>query len=177
MEVLKQIFQDSLKEFFDIETENIQSGIAERNLCSRFAMILEPKAKAAGFNHYVADAEYNRNYGKVKTILDDDSVELTITCDLILHSRGKIKEQDNLIALEMKKSGRPKKEEVEDCNRLRIMTKPNYDDVYVTHGNFDYRYVCGYKVGYFLLLDPKNRSYRVREFSEGNEVGEFVGHF
>ncbi|MBE8578460.1 hypothetical protein [Vibrio sp. OPT18] len=117
------------KEFFNTEVNNIQNDVTERNLCARLSMILEPKAKAAGFLNYFAGAEYNRNRGKVKTILDDDSVEISITCDLILHSRGKLKEQDNLIALEMTKSNRPDSEEVSDCNRLKIMTKPNYDSV------------------------------------------------
>ncbi|EKO3804719.1 hypothetical protein NTE05_001918 [Vibrio harveyi] len=177
MEVLRRIFQESLTEFFDTEVNNIQNDVAERNLCGRFAMILEPKAKAAGFLNYFADTEYNRNRGKVKTILDDNSVEISITCDLILHSRGKLEEQDNLIALEMKKSSRPDSEEVSDCNRLRIMTKPNYDSIYVTSGNFDSRHVCGYKLGYFLWLDSKNRQFRVREFSGGQEVNEFSGSF
>lgn len=177
MDILKQVFQESLEEFFITETNLIKSGVAERCLCTRFAMILETKAKAKGFVNYFADTEYNRNLGKVKTILDDENTEISITCDLILHSRGKQKDQDNLIAIEMKKSSRPIYEETNDCNRLRVMTKLNYDDIYVTSGSFDSSHVCGYKVGYFLWIDSKKRNYRVREFSVGTEIRECSGSF
>lgn len=74
---------------------------------------------------YHVDVEYNRNKnGRIKTCcpLDDDRipVPVTINCDLIVHSRGEIARQDNLIAIEMKKSSRTKKEK--DSDRRRLIT-------------------------------------------------------
>ncbi|MFZ3226816.1 MAG: hypothetical protein WA230_15065, partial [Xanthobacteraceae bacterium] len=61
------------------------------------------------------DAEYNRQQnGQIKTIIDDHAHEISVTCDLILHSLGEIIRTDNLIAIEMKKSERPKVEKDED---------------------------------------------------------------
>ncbi|MBE4489927.1 hypothetical protein BCT31_21840 [Vibrio lentus] len=176
IEQLRDIFSESLDAFFESQVENIQAGIAERNLCARLAMILEPKAHEAGFTDYVADAEYNRNRGRVKTILDQNAVVVRINCDLLLHSRGRC-ENDNLIAVEMKKSERPAKEEIEDCERLRILTKPNYDDVIVVRGDFEPQHVCGYKLGYFLWIDAATRTYRLKEFRNGEFVEELIRQY
>ncbi len=51
--------------------------------------------------------EYNRNRnGKVKTylktIFGPKDIVVKINCDLIVHSRGRIIHQDNLIAIEIK---------------------------------------------------------------------------
>lgn len=171
IEQLRELFFASLNDFFESETTNIQAGIAERNLCSRLAMILEPKAHAVGLREYFADAEYNRNQGRVKTILDRNAVVVRINCDLLLHSRGNL-DTDNLIAVEMKKAERPAREEDEDCERLRIMTKPNYDDVIVLDGDIEPQHVCGYILGYFLWIDAETRTYRLKEFSNGELVSE-----
>ena len=52
------------------------------------------------------DTEYNRNGGSLKTIFDNerDLKVIKVTCDIIVHSRGKNIKQDNLICIEMKKS-------------------------------------------------------------------------
>ena len=43
-------------------------------------------------------------------------------------------EQDNLICIEMKKSNRLEKQKVKDKNRVKILTKKSYDDVYLFDG-------------------------------------------
>lgn len=83
---LRELFLESLNDFFIDERENIINDISERNLCSRLAMILESKAIKIGLAGYFADIEYNRKNGRVKTILDDNYVVKKINCDLILHS-------------------------------------------------------------------------------------------
>ncbi|OEE47224.1 hypothetical protein A1OS_23745 [Enterovibrio norvegicus] len=176
IEQLQTIFKDSLDEFFTSQLANIEAGISERNLCSRLAMILEPKAQDAGLTDYFADTEYNRNHGKVKTILDQNAVVVRINCDLLLHSRGRLT-PDNLIAIEMKKAERPAKEEDEDCERLRTLTKSSYDDVTVIAGDVQPEHVCGYKLGYFLWIDSESRVYRLKEFSNGEFVSELAIDF
>ena len=37
---------------------------------------------------YYVDVEYNRNKGKIKTIIDDNENVININCYLIIHSRG-----------------------------------------------------------------------------------------
>lgn len=168
---LRELFSSSLDDFFVSQVINIQAGIAERNLCGRLAMILEPKAHQVGFTEYFADVEYNRNRGRVKTILDKNVVVVPINCDLLLHSRGQL-EADNLIAVEMKKAERPAIEEEKDCERLRIMTKPDYHDVIVIDSNLEPQHVCGYKLGYFLWIDANSRTYRLKEFINGELSSE-----
>ncbi len=73
---------------------------------------------------YHADPEHNRiQDGRVKLILDERYEEVSITCDLILHSRGVIVERDNLIAIEMKKWDQPPAEKEKDRVHLRALTK------------------------------------------------------
>lgn len=171
IEKLRNLFYESLNDFFSSEAENIEAGIAERNLCSRLAMILEPKAHRAGLTSYFADVEYNRKNGRVKTMIDQNEVIVRINCDLLLHSRGRL-EVDNLIAIEMKKSERPTQEEIDDCERLRILTKTNYNDIVVLEGDLEEQHVCGYKLGYFLWIDTESKTYRLKEFSSGNFISE-----
>lgn len=172
-EQLRKLFYESLDNFFVREAANIGAGIAERNLCARLAMILEPKAHESGLTDYFADPEYNRKYGRVKTILDENAVEVRINCDLLLHSRGQCAD-DNLIAVEMKKSERPVQEELDDCERLRTLTKPNYNDLVVLEGDLEEQHVCGYKLGYFLWIDAESRTYRLKEYSNGTFISEQV---
>src|SRR3546814_5091694 len=93
---------------------------SERNLCARWAPLLEMAAVEAGDDGYRADTEYNRKQGgQVKTILDETMHVVRITCDLILHSRGRVVERDNLIAIEMKRLSHPEREKQKDRVRLR----------------------------------------------------------
>ena len=134
-------------------------GTSERNLCARLACILERTAHEVGFNDYTADVEYNRKQnGRVKTIVDDKMREVQITADLILHSRGKIIDADNLIAFEMKRIEHNEKELVKDRRRLIAMTKLSYDDIWSADGETLPEHVCGYVLGYLAILDGSNLS-------------------
>ena len=66
------------------------------------------------YSGYYTDVEYNRNAGGIKTIRKtirgQQEEIIPINCDLILHSRGENVDQDNLIAIEMKKSNAPSAE-------------------------------------------------------------------
>jgi len=88
MDDLRQLFFRSFEQFAEREAENILHGTSERNLCARWAPLLEMAAVEAGYSGYRADTEYNRKQGgQVKTILDETMHVVRITCDLILHSR------------------------------------------------------------------------------------------
>ncbi|MBS7693162.1 hypothetical protein KIN08_06105, partial [Vibrio cholerae] len=75
------------------------------------------------YKQYYVDVEYNRNVnGRLKTIKDGEGEIITINCDLVLHSRGENLVQDNLIALEMKKSNGRRSEKEKDRERLKALT-------------------------------------------------------
>lgn len=100
---LRRVFDRSLRVFLEDDLENILNGVSERNLCQRLSMPMERLAHDAGFREYRADVKYNRaNDGRLKTIAGENFETVTITCDLILHSRGRVADRDNLIAIEMK---------------------------------------------------------------------------
>src|SRR3546814_1236198 len=95
-----------------------------------------------------------------------------ITCDLILHSRGRVVERDNLIAIEMKRLSHPEREKQKDRVRLRALTKTSYDDVWSADGRALPEHVCGYGLGYFVELDADRRKFRVEEYQLGHLSGE-----
>ena len=123
-ETLVHVFEEANRLFLENDIELIESNVNERTLCGAFMLhmhdIIKNDNKFAG---YYTDIEYNRNKGAiktaVKTINGPDLKVIKINCDIILHSRGCHPEQDNLIAIEMKKSSRPSREKNED--RLRLM--------------------------------------------------------
>ena len=104
--------------------ELIRQDVSERTVCANLMLHLNRSLWGTPFRSYYTDVEYNRNKdGTVKTIIDRNEVITNITCDLIMHSRGKCIEQDNLLALEMKKSSRPDSEKQKDKNRLIALTR------------------------------------------------------
>ena len=166
--MLQNLFEQAFQTFLLNESENIGTGVSERNLCARLAMSLEREAANIDLIGYYADPEYNRKQnGQVKTILDDDLHVVNITCDIILHSRGEIVSRDNLIAIEMKKSDRPEHEKQSDRTRIRALTKTSYDGVYSYDGVTHPEHVCGYEVGYYLELNRQQSLFLVERYQVG----------
>lgn len=154
---LRDIFFDSVSQFLTSERENISSGVSERNLCARLAFILENKAKEIGLSEFFVDPEYNRmQNGKVKFTRNKDMEVVTITCDIILHSRGKyIGEKDNLIAIEMKKNTASDKEKNKDRTRLMALTTSPYGQIWSYDGTTHPEHVCGYNIGFYMEISEK----------------------
>lgn len=177
-ERLREVFDRSFSSFLERETLNILNGTAERNLCACWAPLLEQEAIVSGFKGYRGDADYNRmQNGRIKVMLVNGMHEVQIVCDLILHSRGAIPLCDNLIAIEMKRSTRPEGEKESDRVRLRTLTRSSFDDVWSADGVTLPEYVCGYKLGYYLEFDTRDRSFLVEQYVEGEMVGQHVQQF
>ena len=174
---LRSLFRESLAQFADDDSLNILNGTSERNLCARFALVLERNAHASGFEGYFADVEYNRNLGRVKTIINDRMEVVAVTCDLILHSRGQKPARDNLIAVEMKRREHPEADKASDRIRLQALTKDSYDDVWSYDGKTLPEHVCGYQVGYFVELDLPSSSFTIEEFIDGQLCDNWTHQF
>ena len=175
---LQRLFRRSLAEFCAAEAHNIRSGVSERNLCQRLAFSLERAAHAAGLEGYRADVEYNRgNDDTIKTIVGQRMEPVTITCDLILHSRGQVPEQDNLIAIEMKRSGHPVAEKEKDRYRLMALTRAPFEGGWPEGNNLEFEYVCDYVVGYFVVLDRQADLFRIEEYVRGELRDRFTHQF
>jgi len=177
-ELLNEIFESGIEIFFVEELENIINDVNERSLCGRLAFNLENIAKQNRISGYYADTEYNRKQnGQVKTILDEELNVVKINCDIILHSRGKIIAQDNLIAIEMKKSNRPEEEKLNDKKRLRALTKESYDDIWTYDGIALPEHVCGYILGFYMELDIKSRKCTIECYEKGEMTSELIKDF
>jgi hypothetical protein len=169
---LAAVLARALDDFFRNEVPSILEGVSERNNCQRLSIYLEQRAAAAGLKGYYADTEYNRKQGgRVKTILGAEMEIVVIQSDLILHSRGSSVSEDNLIAIEMKKSARPAKEKKNDRNRLRAMTKSSFDGVWSNDGSTHPEHVCGYRIGIYLELDAAKRSALIERYEGGEMCG------
>lgn len=166
--LIQHVFEQSLTQFFANEVDAILSKVSERNNCGRLAIYLDYAAKENGLNSYYADTEWNRKQnGKIKTILDGEYKVISITCDLILHSRGKIVGADNLIAIEMKKSDRPKREKQKDEDRLRALTK-----AWSLNSTELPEHVCGYVLGAYIEINADTRTSFIEFYSSGSKSGQ-----
>lgn len=160
------------------EARNILSDVSERNLCGRLAYYLEDLLRKYDLKGYYADPEYNRKQeGQVKTMLDDNLTVVSISCDVVVHSRGENIEQDNLIAIEMKKCNRPQNEKESDKNRLRALTKDSYDGVWSYDGKTHPDHVCGYALGFYIEIDKDDRECHIEMYSKGNKTNQWVENF
>lgn len=177
-ENVKKIFNTALQTFLAKEREGIIDNVSERNLCARFAIYIENLLPAYGLDSYFTDTEYNRKQnGEIKTILDEELQVIPINCDIILHSRGNNKKNDNLIAIEMKKSYQSKTEKDCDRKRLRALTKKSFDNIWSNDGKTHPRHVCGYVLGVYIELDNSQEKCFLEFYENGqiksNEVLEF----
>lgn len=168
-ETLDLVLEQSISDFFKMEAEAILDQVSERNNCQRFSIYLERRAHDAGLTGYRADAEYNRQSGgNRKRILIGNAEEAFIHSDLILHSRGSIPDQDNLIAIEMKKADRPDHEKQSDRRRLCAMTGPA--DKALDEQQTVRPYVCGYLIGMYIELDAHQGIANIERYENGKQA-------
>ena len=165
--LVRAVFDESFECFLAREVDVLVRGVNERNNCGRLAIYMQGIANEHGLDSYYADVEYNRNDIRVKTILDDAYRVITINCDLILHSRGKIVIEDNLIAVEIKKSERPPGEKQENRDRLRALTKDSDDGIWSPNNVTLPKHVCGYVLGVYIEVNRTKRICLVEYYSSG----------
>lgn len=163
------IFEEANRQFLEIETiHGIPLGVSERSLCGSLMLHLRKALDKSAYKEYYVDIEYNRNEGgKLKTIVNGIETAVKITCDLIVHSRGGKPNQDNLIAVEMKRSTHRKREKEKDKTRLICLTRDSYDNIWSSDGKTLPKHVCGYILGVYYELDSKNQQARIEYYTKG----------
>jgi hypothetical protein len=174
-ETVLNLFNRSCEDFLKNEKKNIQNNVSERSLCGRLALLLESSLSACGIDGYYSDVEYNRKQnGEIKTIIDDHSQVVQVTCDIIVHSRGEIPQQDNLLALEMKKARSPRNEKEKDKVRLRALTKDSYNnnDVWSYDGKTWPEHVCGYTLGVYMEINSAANECSLEFYRKGERISE-----
>ena len=172
MHELKKIFCKANNKFLFKEIELLKSDVSERCICSTLKNYIEYEIrKSVKYKDYYVDTEYNRNACHVKTIINNDFRIVRITCDLIVHSRGKRKNDDNLIALEIKKSYRPLKEKNADRTRLIALTMPlDEDKIWSFDGKTDPEHVCGYALGIYYEINLLKELILIEYYCRGKMV-------
>ncbi|MFK2906054.1 hypothetical protein ISP17_18995 [Dyella ginsengisoli] len=169
------IFNDAFDSFLAREGHTLLADVSERNTCGRLAHFIERQLEFEGVVGYYADTEYNRKQrGKVKTIINRELRVVSITADLIVHSRGEVAApKDNLIAIEAKKANRPAHEKANDIDRLIAMTSEPYNGVW----NFEDghpEHVCGYAVGIFMEICREQNRVAFEYFKRGQKTKERI---
>ena len=179
---LKRLFLVANELFLRQDIDLIMSGISERTLCGALMLHLNRlMTQDAFYNGYYTDVEYNRNCGNIrtykKTIKGPCEQVIRITCDLIVHSRGKKKAQDNLIAIEMKKSVAPQGSKDKDRDRLRALTKSHSDDIELHSKDTLPEQVCGYVVGIYYEINCAKRQISLEFYKNGGMFEEKLINF
>lgn len=146
--------------------------VSERTLCGALMLHLNDIISVdETLSGYYVDVEYNRNKGGIKTICKTiwggQEQILHINCDLIVHSRGECVEQDNLIAIEMKKSTRPSLEKKEDRERLIALTKDSFDDVWAFDGRSLPEHVFRYVLGVYYEINYRRKLISIEYYRKG----------
>lgn len=160
------------KEILKNDMKNILIDVSERNLCASLMSKMKPLIDKSKFRDYYVDVEYNRNYGDVKTIIDNEGCVIQITCDLIIHSRRENEYRDNLLTLEMKKANAPVKEKEKDKKRLKIMTRDLCNVSCMTKGT-DSMHVCGYMIGVYYEIDNVEKDILFEIYFKGSCIKIF----
>lgn len=167
MKKLITIFKNANCSFLERDIDLITNDVSERCLCGALMLFLHNEIENSSFKGYYTDIEYNRNSNRIKTIINNEFKVTSITCDLIVHSRGKQKQQDNLLAIEMKKSSAPESEKMKDRVRLIALTKDSFDEVWSFDGETLPEHVCRYLLGIYYEIDIVNRNIELEYYTKG----------
>ena len=98
-------------------------------------------------------------------------ITVSVNCDLILHSRGQHPEQDNLIALEMKKAMAQPADKENDRDRLRALTmEPSSGCVYSYDGKVLPQHVCGYVLEVYYEINYRKKEILLEYYRRGEKV-------
>lgn len=160
-------FEKASKAFLKEQKKFILSDVSERSMCGELMKYLMREIEGTSYSNYYVDVEYNRNDGKIKTIMNSEEKIINITCDIIVHSRGENIHQDNLLAIEMKKSGHSQHEKNKDKDRLLALTKDTFDDVWSYDGTTFPDHVCRYVLGVYYEIDVELEVVEIEYFVKG----------
>ena len=169
---MKKLFKLANSDLINFDKDLFDTKVSERTLCGALMLHLHERKKQTSYSNYYVDVEYNRNKNGslktiVKTIQGPKSNIIKINCDLIVHSRGECIEQDNLIAIEMKKSDRPKKDKDSNSERLKCLTKDSFDDTWTFDGKSLPDHVCRYIIGIYYEINYDKRQIELEYYCKG----------
>lgn len=171
---MKYLFERANERFLKADAQLFYDEVSERTLCGALMLHLYDVAKGIrGLGDYHVDVEYNKNGRNRKTIYDPSRAPgervVPVQCDLILHSRGRVIDQDNLIAVEMKKSYRPKVDRDKDRERLMALTRITYDGAPEEDVGLPQN-VCRYALGVYYEINYRRRRVFIEYYKSGTRL-------
>lgn len=175
---LTDLFERANESFLQSEQDLLHSGVNERTVCGALMLHLHDLIKDdASYDGYFTDVEYNRNRGAIKTVAKTvcgtELKVIRINCDIILHSRGKHPEQDNLIAIEMKKTFRRFCDKESDRVRLKALTADSFDDIWSFDGHTLPEHVCRYVLGVYYEINAHRNEIAIEYYHHGELVERY----
>ncbi len=176
------LFEQANMALLKTDQSLFHNRVSERTLCGALMLHIHDIMKQdESYTGYYADVEYNRNKSSIKTvrktICGPGEEIIPINCDLILHSRGAHIEQDNLLAVEMKKSSRRSFEKDKDRERLIALTKDSFDDIWAWDGKNLPEHVCRYVLGVYYEVNYRRQRILVEYYHQGAKVYFYVREF
>lgn len=161
---LKDFFREANSDFMGKNYVLLDTEISERCLCGALMCELNKHLEKNECKNYYADIEFNRNKKSIKQLPNDDDSLNNILPDIIVHSCGK-EIIDNLLVLEMKKSSAAHQDKENDRNRLRKMTKQNYNGS---------RYSYEYRLGIYYEINFEKKQILVEFYQDGENVEDKI---
>lgn len=170
---LINILEKTSEMFLKEQLVFILSGVSERSWYTQFVLHLKNIIEKNKITGYYIDTEYNRNNGKIKTICDNNTLEIIpVTCDIIVHSLGENTYKDNLICIEMKKSTARLKDKQSDKRRLELLTRKSFDNIWSADGKCLPKHVCGYELGVYYEININKRLVHIEYYQDGIKIME-----
>lgn len=152
---LKAMFWEANRAFLENHASLLKRELSERCLCGALMYELNKQLEKKDLKNYHADIEFNRVIkkatNKVKQLPDEKGTPKHIFPDIIVHNRS----EENLLALEMKKStARGYAKEI-DKNRLSLLTS---------------LYPYKYKLGIYYEINHKKSQIVVEFYQTGRRI-------
>jgi len=155
---LKKKFEEANTKFLNNNKVIIKRYLSERCLCANLAYELRDVFKECGYNDIYVDVEYNRDEYNIKKIYSYIHNKCkNIVCDLIVHDRN----DNNYLALEMKKIPEDNESTNKDRERLEILTNKDhycyeigiFYELSIDDGRIE---ICYYKDGKMIETNKYN---------------------
>lgn len=155
--IIIDLLDVALKDFYRFEKRNLELDVHEITHGHRLAYYMEKairkydnENRCREFWEYSVDLEFNRTEGGNSKIVLQDGLYRKTRCDILLHSKGRNKTQENLLIIELKKGDKTNKVD-DDLKEISRMVSPPEENAQDTK-------ICGTLLGVFLRIYPDRYS-------------------
>ena len=152
--VIMSLVKNSIDLLYEYDYSLIYAKQSERSVCARLAFILQEALKVNNITNYFVDVEYvlfKKKHSPEEPQNGSKENKGKGYCDLLIHSRGKYKYANILLAIEMKVHTNGNM--ANDIDRLKLLASP-------WPIPYDNNRVCDSLLGLFIVLQKKQYKYK-----------------